>query len=93
MPVDALIHRHSFTACNAPVPCRSNGRLRGMLEQEAGVASWGAGLTSTTDDASQGDALTGAPLWELSLAATHFHPHVARAAASIIALPPDSEPI
>ncbi|KAK9865833.1 hypothetical protein WJX84_002937, partial [Apatococcus fuscideae] len=71
---------------------RSNGRLRGMLEQEAGVASWGAGLTSTTDDASQGDALTGAPLWELSLAATHFHPHVARAAASIIALPPDSAP-
>ena len=62
-----------------------------MLEQEAGVASWGTGLTGWAEEGSQGDALTGAPLWELSLAAAHFHPHVAQAAASISALPPDSE--
>ena len=58
-----------------------------MLEQEAGVASWGAGL----QHGAVGDALTGAPLWELSLAALHFHPHVSQAAASITSLPPDSE--
>ena len=62
-----------------------------MLEQEAGVASWRAGLSSNPEDAGPGDALTGAPLWELSLAAAHFHPHIAQAAASITTLPPDSE--
>ena len=72
-------------------PRRSNQRLRGMLEQEAGVASWGTGLSSNPDDGTSGDALKGAPLWELSLTAVHFHPHVAQAAASISALPPDSE--
>ncbi|KAK9844945.1 hypothetical protein WJX74_008987 [Apatococcus lobatus] len=71
---------------------RSNGRLRGMLEQEAGVASWGAGLSGAAEEGSQSDALTGAPLWELSLAVAHFHPHVAQAAASISTLPPDSAP-
>ena len=62
-----------------------------MLEQEAGVASWGAGLSGAAEEGTPGDPLTGAPLWELSLAAAHFHPHVAQAAASVAALPPDSE--
>ncbi len=55
------------------------------------MASWGAGLNSNSEAGAVGDALAGAPLWELSLAAVHFHPHVALAAAAITTLPPDSE--
>ncbi|KAA6426215.1 MAG: hypothetical protein FRX49_04067, partial [Trebouxia sp. A1-2] len=67
---------------------RHNMKLRSLLEHEAGAPppAWAAAsATGLTDSDS---AVSGAPLWELSLLTSHYHPHLSQAAAAVAHIPP-----
>ena len=42
------------------------------------------------EDPAEADALA-EPLWELALAASHYHPHVASSSQSIASIPPEGK--
>ncbi|PSC74530.1 nucleolar complex 3-like protein isoform X2 [Micractinium conductrix] len=60
---------------------RRSRRLQGMLLHEVGGPA-GQGYQPEAADPSEAGAL-GVPLWELSLLARHYHPHVAAASAQV----------
>ena len=63
-------------------------KLRSLLEHEAGAPppAWAAATTTALTDSDS--ALNGAPLWELSLLTSHYHPHLSQAAAAVAHIPP-----
>lgn len=68
-------------------------KMRSLLEHEAGAPppAWAAAATSGLshcDSALSDSALSGAPLWELSLLTSHYHPHLSQAAAAVAHIPP-----
>lgn len=66
-------------------------KLRSLLEHEAGAPppAWAAAATSgLTHSDSAESTLSGAPLWELSLLTSHYHPHLSQAAAAVAHIPP-----
>ncbi len=68
--------------------CRHNMKLRSLLEHEAGAPppAWAAAATTGLNDSDS--AVSGAPLWELSLLTSHYHPHLSQAAAAVAHIPP-----
>ncbi|KAK9813219.1 hypothetical protein WJX72_010918 [[Myrmecia] bisecta] len=65
---------------------RRNQKLRSLLEHEAGAPAWASAAVAALGLADE-KVLAGAPVWELSLLTRHYHPHVAQAAASVVAMP------
>ena len=62
---------------------RRHGKLRGMLENEAGGPAGGfKSYSAVIEDPAETGALS-VPLWEISYLAAHYHPHVAQAAKEI----------
>ena len=55
------------------------------------AGAFAGGYRLDADDPAEASA-AGEPLWELALAARHYHPHIATAAQSIAAIPPDCTP-
>ncbi|KAF8055732.1 noc3l [Scenedesmus sp. PABB004] len=66
---------------------KRNARLLGLLEWEGGAPVGGQQFQPDVSDPSEAGALAAA-LWELPLAAAHYHPHVAAAARALLALTP-----
>lgn len=52
------------------------------------AGAFAGGYRADAEDPAEASA-SGEPLWELALAARHYHPHVATAAQSIAQIPPD----
>ncbi|KAL0026860.1 hypothetical protein WJX77_007364 [Trebouxia sp. C0004] len=67
---------------------RHNMKLRSLLEHEPGAPppAWAAAATTGLTDSDS--AVSGAPLWELSLLTSHYHPHLSQAAAAVAHIPP-----
>ena len=67
-------------------------KLRSLLEHEAGAPppAWAAASASgmTNGDSAAAGTATGAPLWELALMRSHYHPHLSQAAAAVASIPP-----
>lgn len=67
-------------------------KLRSLLEHEAGAPPPAWAAAGTTGLAESDSAVSGAPLWELSLLSAHYHPHLSQAAAAVAHIPPQGEP-
>ena len=67
-------------------------KLRTLLEHEAGAPppAWAAASTSalTHSDSSAAGVAPGAPLWELALLHSNYHPHLSQAAAAVANIAP-----
>jgi hypothetical protein len=63
-------------------------KLRSLLEHEAGAPPPAWAAATTTGLTESDSALSGAPLWELSLLTSHYHPHLSQAAAAVAHIPP-----
>ena len=61
---------------------RRQPKLRGMLDNEAGGPQGYKSYRADLEDPAEAGALS-SPLWELSVLANHYHPHVAQAARDI----------
>jgi hypothetical protein len=66
---------------------RRHPRLSALLEWDGGAPIGGRGFDAAAAEPSDAGALAAA-LWELTLAARHYHPHVAASARALLALTP-----
>ena len=64
-------------------------KLRSLLEHEAGAPppAWAAAGSSELGETDSSE-LSRAPLWELALLHRHYHPDLAKAAATVAHIPP-----
>ncbi|GMH33808.1 hypothetical protein BSKO_01642 [Bryopsis sp. KO-2023] len=64
-------------------------RLRSLLDGDGGAPAGGKGYNPQIDDPGEASALS-TTLWELTILAKHFHPHVSQGATDLANIPVDS---